>query len=681
MAKRIPKTMPPDLVLVARRTADFSLFCEVAVPHAPMTFTYAVPPGENVFRGSVVWAHLKNRKPVLGVVLKVFSAPPAFKSVKPVAPHASGFAFGERFLEKLEWTARYYISNVSLALEAFLPKDFGSYLDAMVSGFPDEGSAKSLSAVGELPPLTGEQRSAVERLCAMLPAKVSSPGFRGALLHGVTGSGKTRVYLELSKAALERGLRVLVLVPEIGLAPQTAMRFSEFFGFDVPVIHSALSAPLKRAAWISILSRKARIVIGTRSAILSPFDYDVVIVDEEHDTSYKQSGDSPRYHARSIAFHESVVWGALVVLGSATPSLETYDAAKRGKLEYIPLSRRATDTALPEVKIVDMRKKARLQDSSLLLSEELREALTKTVEAGDQAIVLLNRRGHSKSRICAECGSAFSCPECKVPLVYHKQYGGLLCHYCGRLFPLSMACPECGSSEYELVGGAIEKLEEEIAEWVPSARTVRMDRDTTANVGAAERILADFRNRKFSVLLGTQIVAKGHDFPGVQLVGVVGADSGAGVPDFRSGERLFELLSQTSGRAGRARAGGRVILQTNNPDDATIRFAVSHDYAGFAERELAARFEAHYPPYSKVAKIEMGHRDAKVLEAISRKFADSLSKNGNLEVLGPVEAYVARVQGVFWVNILLKAPSVAQIRKALENTPKEVEVRIDVDPA
>lgn len=682
MAKRIPKTLPPDFVLEARRTADFSLFCEVAVPHAPMTFTYAVSTGENVFRGSVVWAHLKNRKPVLGVVLKVFADATAFKRVKPVALHASGFSFGERFLEKLEWTARYYISSVPLALNAFLPKDFAKYLDALVSeGSPGERPHKPSPSAAELPPLTGEQRSAVERLCAMLPPKACAPGFRGALLHGVTGSGKTRVYLELSKVALERGMRVLVLVPEIGLAPQTAKRFSEFFGFDVPVIHSALSAPLKRAAWISILSGKARVVLGTRSAILSPFDYDVVIVDEEHDTSYKQSWDSPRYHARSIAFHESVAFGPLVVLGSATPSLETYDAAKRGKLEYVVLSKRATDTALPDVKIVDMRKKSRLQDSSLLLSEELREALTRTVDAGDQAIVLLNRRGYSKSRICAECGSAFSCPECNVPLVYHKQYGGLLCHYCGRLFPLNMACPKCGSAEYELLGGAIEKLEEEIAEWVPNARPVRMDGDTTANVGAAERILSDFRDRKFSVLLGTQIVAKGHDFPGVQLVGVVGADSGAGVPDFRSGERLFELLSQTSGRAGRARKGGQVILQTNNPDDATIRFAVSHDYAGFAERELAARREAHYPPYSKVAKIEMGHRDAKILEAISRKFADSLTKNGNLEVLGPVEAYVAQVQGVFWVNLLLKAPSVAVIRKALEKPPQEVEVRVDVDPA
>lgn len=678
MVKRIPRTLPPADISVAKDVNVFSAFCEVFVPLSPMVFTYGIPSGAIVLRGSVVWVQLARRKPVLGVVSRLVSERPAFSKAKPAIPHASGYVFGERFMEKLKWVSSYYMATPMQSLNVFLPRDFGAYLDAMVafaSERPNEIMRQKMS--NENPPMTNEQSVAFERLRELL---FERSGFRGALLHGVTGSGKTRIYMELAKAALSAGKKVLVLVPEIGLAPQTAMRFSEFLGFEVPVIHSALSAPKKRSAWVSILLGKAKIVVGTRSAILSPFDYDLVILDEEHDASYKQEDSAPRYHARSIALHEAYRFGELVVLGSATPSLETFFAAKNGKLEYLVLSKRATEMELPEVRIVDMKKKVRLQDSSLLLSSELREALAETVERGDQAIILMNRRGYSKVRLCAECGEPLSCPECKVPLVYHKQYGGLLCHYCGKLLPLGAKCPSCGSSEFEFAGGAIEKLEEEIAEWVPAAKVVRMDRDTTANVGAAERILSDFRERKFSVLLGTQIVAKGHDFPNVQLVGVVGADSGAGVPDFRSGEKLFELLSQTSGRAGRARVGGKVILQTNNPDDPIIRFAVSHDYLGFAQDELAARFEAHYPPYSKIATIELGHKNLEFLEKRSQAFADEMSKNSRLEILGPVDAYISPLRKTYWKHILVKANLSSDIRCALSDLPADIESRVNIDP-
>lgn len=682
MAKRVKKTLPPEEVSVARDVGEFSAFCEVWVPMSPKAFTYAVPEGVSLKRGSVVWVQLSRRSPMLGVVSRPVFERPSFKNVKPAYPHASGYVFPERFMEKLEWVSNYYLSSPMQSLNVFLPKGFGSYLDASLELSDGELSKPSENAEStvdgaEIPPRTAEQETAFSKLLELLLQK---EGFRGALLHGVTGSGKTRIYMDLARLALSRGKKVLVLVPEIGLAPQTAARFSKFLGFDVPVVHSALSAPKKREAWVSILSNKAKIVVGTRSAILSPFEYDLVILDEEHDASYKQEDSAPRYHARSLAFHEAYKFGALVVLGSATPSLETFFAAKNGKLEYIALTKRATDTELPRVRIIDMKKKARLQDSSLLLSSELREALAETIDRGDQAIVLMNRRGYSKVKLCAECGEPFSCPDCKVPLVYHKQYGGLLCHYCGKLLPLNGNCPGCGSPDFEFAGGAIEKLEEEIAEWIPTAKIVRMDRDTTANVGAAERILSDFREKKYSVLLGTQIVAKGHDFPDVQLVGVVGADIGAGVPDFRAGERLFELLSQTAGRAGRARRGGSVILQTNSPDDPIFRFAVSHDYFGFAGWELAARFEAHYPPYSKIAAVEMGHRDLKVLEKRATEFANELSKNPKLEVLGPVDAYILQVRGTFWKHLLLKAPLASDLRGALSDLPKDLEIRVNIDP-
>ncbi len=677
MVKRVPKTLPPDDISVARDVNAFSAFCEVLVPQSPMAFTYGVLAGARILRGSVVWVQLAKRKPILGVVSRLFSERPGFSKAKPAVSHASGYVFGERFMEKLEWVSTYYMATPMQSLNVFLPRDFGAYLDASLVSAPEapaEFSRQKMSS--EFPPLTEEQRVALARLRELLEGS----GFRGALLHGVTGSGKTRIYMELAKCALDAGKKVLVLVPEIGLAPQTATRFSVFLGFDVPVIHSALSAPKKRASWVSILSERAKIVVGTRSAILSPFDYDLVILDEEHDASYKQEDSAPRYHARNIALHEAYKFGALVVLGSATPSLETFLAAKNGNLEYLALRKRATAMELPKVRIVDMKKKVRLQDSSLLLSSELREALSETVERGDQAIILMNRRGYSKARLCAECGEPLSCPECKVPLVFHKQYGGLLCHYCGKLLALGVKCPSCGSSEFEFAGGAIEKLEEEVAEWVPMAKVVRMDRDTTANVGAAERILSDFRERKYSVLLGTQIVAKGHDFPGVQLVGVVGADSGAGVPDFRSGEKLFELLSQTSGRAGRSRVGGQVILQTNNPDDPIIRFAVAHDYSGFAREELAARFEAHYPPYAKIATIEMGHKNPEFLEKLSRAFADELSKNARIEILGPVDAYISPLRDTYWKHILVKANLSSDIRRALSDLPSELDIRVNIDP-
>ncbi|MCK9182933.1 MAG: primosomal protein N' [Fibrobacteraceae bacterium] len=672
MAKRFPKSVPPESVSTLRERRTFPFFCEVYVPLSPQVFTYGVAENSGIMRGSVVWVQLAKRKPMLGLVAKVISEVPSF-NVKEAVPHASHYVFDERYMEILEWTAKYYLATPMQALSVFLPRDFGKYLDALVANM--EIPEKPVEVIAS-PEFTGEQKVAYAKLAELLEQE----GFRGTLLHGVTGSGKTRVYMELAKLALSEGKRVLVLVPEIGLAPQTAERFSAFLGFDVPVLHSALSAPKKRLAWLSILSKKAKIVLGTRSAILTPFAFDLVIIDEEHDSSYKQEDSPPRYHAREVAFHAAYKYGALVVLGSATPSLETFYAANSGNLSYLTLSRRATETSLPAVHLVDMHKKARLQQAGLLLSAELREALTRTVANGYQAIILMNRRGYSKSRVCAECGSTFYCKACKIPLVYHKQYGGLLCHYCGRLYPLNMPCPECGSSEYEFVGGAIEKLEEEISEWVPEAKVVRMDRDTTQNVGAAEKILSDFRDCKYSVLLGTQIVAKGHDFPGVQLVGVVGADSGSGVPDFRAGERLFQLLSQTSGRAGRAKEGGEVFLQTNKPDDPIIRFAIHHDYAGFAKEELLSRNEAMYPPYCKVASIELGSKDENMLHTKANAFGEELSKKAGLQVLGPVDSYIPQVKNVFWMNLLIKAPSAAVIRQALAKLPQDLDVRVNIDP-
>lgn len=683
MAKRIPKSAKPENIGEKCRPESLARFCEVYIPKAPSVYTYGVPldlpEGREIRRGSVVWVQFATRKkPALAVVSKVVTERPAF-NVRCAYPHESGYVFSERYMETLEWVARYYISTPMKALDVFWPADFEKYLDALlVEGEREEATVAV--AEPDVPPMTDEQKAAFDALVEELPGS----GFRGVLLHGVTGSGKTRVYQELAREALRRGKKVLILVPEIGLTPQTAKRFEDFLRVPVQVLHSALSAPKKRAAYVAVLHGDARVVLGTRSAILAPFDFDVVILDEEHDSSFKQQDPAPRYHTRELAFHVAHRYGALVVLGSATPSLETYHNAVLNNLKSLSLRNRATATPLPDVKIIDMG--GVRQQKGILMSPELRDALVKCTAGGDQAIVLMNRRGYSKVRVCCDCGETLYCKHCHVPLVYHKQYGGLLCHYCGMLYPIDTPCHACGAGTFEFVGGAIEKLEEEIYEWVPGAKVVRMDRDTTQNVGSVEKILESFRNREYNILLGTQMVAKGHDFPGVQLVGIVGADSGLGMPDFRGTERLFQLLSQTAGRAGRAQGGGLVLIQTLKPDEPVMHFALRHDYSGFADKEMRERKDAFYPPFCKMVEVSFGGRDEGVLrDAVAR--VESLCRaEKTLMVMGPVDAFIPVVQNVRWVKLYLKTNDLAAVRRILSpvvNSAKPlipgVEIKVEIE--
>lgn len=683
MAKRIPKSAKPENIGEKCRPESLARFCEVYIPKAPSVYTYGVPldlpEGREIRRGSVVWVQFATRKkPALAVVSKVVTERPAF-NVRCAYPHESGYVFSERYMETLEWVARYYISTPMKALDVFWPADFEKYLDALlVEGEREEATVAV--AEPDVPPMTDEQKAAFDTLVEELPGS----GFRGVLLHGVTGSGKTRVYQELAREALRRGKKVLILVPEIGLTPQTAKRFEDFLRVPVQVLHSALSAPKKRAAYVAVLHGDARVVLGTRSAILAPFDFDVVILDEEHDSSFKQQDPAPRYHTRELAFHVAHRYGALVVLGSATPSLETYHNAVLNNLKSLSLRNRATATPLPDVKIIDMG--GVRQQKGILMSPELRDALVKCTAGGDQAIVLMNRRGYSKVRVCCDCGETLYCKHCHVPLVYHKQYGGLLCHYCGLLYPIDTPCHACGAGTFEFVGGAIEKLEEEIYEWVPGAKVVRMDRDTTQNVGSVEKILESFRNREYNILLGTQMVAKGHDFPGVQLVGIVGADSGLGMPDFRGTERLFQLLSQTAGRAGRAQGGGLVLIQTLKPDEPVMHFALCHDYSGFADKEMRERKDAFYPPFCKMVEVSFGGRDEGVLrDAVAR--VESLCRaDKSLMVMGPVDAFIPVVQNVHWVKLYIKTSDLSAVRRILSpivNAPKPwvqgVDIKVEIE--
>ncbi len=526
--------------------------------------------------------------------------------------------------------------------------------------------------------LTAEQTAAAQAITGA----IGSGAYRGFLLFGVTGSGKTEVYLHAIAAALQRDLGAIVLVPEIALTPQLGARFRARFGDEVAILHSGLGDAERLREWHRLRTGVARVALGARSAIFAPVArLGIVVVDEEHDGSFKQE-DGVRYHARDVAQLRAFRAGAACVLGSATPSLETWQGASAGRLQRLDLTERPTGRPLPEVRLVDLREYR--GDGEALLSGPLADALAEALLSGEQAMLLLNRRGFSTFVLCRACGHPFRCPSCAVSLTWHKSESRLRCHYCGHGEPDPRVCPACKSDRLARMGRGTERVEDALRERFPSARIARLDRDT-ATFRTLSRTLESFRRREIDLLVGTQMIAKGHDFPGVTLVGVINADAGLHFPDFRATERTFQLLAQVAGRAGRGGQAGRVIVQTRDPRHPAIQAASRHDYQAFATQELEARAELSYPPYSHLVCVRADGPDPAALAEVLDRAAREVAAMDGVGVLGPAEAPLSRLKGRHRWQMLLRATERGPLRRAASRVlaiqaPREVRLTVDVDP-
>ena len=540
-----------------------------------------------------------------------------------------------------------------------------------------------LPAVDRAVELTSDQAAALAEVTGAFGT------FGTFLLHGVTGSGKTEVYLRAIAAARAAGKGALVLVPEIALTPQLAGRFRARFGDQVALLHSGLSDAERHAEWLRLRRGEARICVGVRSAIFAPVEeLAVIVVDEEHEPSFKQE-DGPPYHARDLAVVRGKFEDAVVLLGSATPSLETLENARRGRYRLLSLPVRVDDRPMPRVELVDLtgRPRARRGEPPALLSAELQQALGETLAAGQQSILFLNRRGYQTLVLCESCGAEARCPDCSVALTHHARRGLLLCHYCGRSEPVGGRCGACDGVRFGL-GFGTEQVEEAARRLLPGARVERLDRDAVSGAGDTAAVLARFARRELDVLVGTQMVTKGHDFPGVTLVGVVLADTSLGLPDFRAAERTFQLLTQVAGRAGRGADAGRVLIQTYNPATPAVARSVRHDYLGFAEEELERRRSLSYPPFARLmaVRVEGSEEGARrTAEALAEAARPALGPGTAL--IGPAPAAIERIRGKSRWHLLFRAPAhppLMKIHRALalvaHRPPGGASIRFDMDP-
>ena len=575
-------------------------------------------------------------------------------------------------LKELLANEKILISKTSSSIETLLKKDLVKYIYEEVNRYKS-------NFTGRYKPVTlNEMQESVVN-------KVKLNTFKPYLLYGITGSGKTEVYMELIDRVIHQGKTAIMLVPEISLTPQIVDRFVTKFGSDIAILQSGLNEYEKYDEYRKILSGKVKIVVGARSAIFAPLkNIGIIVIDEEHTSTYKQD-NNPRYHARDVAMLRGKYHQCPIILGSATPSLESFARALNNVYELLTLTKRAGSGSLPSIEIVDMKEESR--SGNFVLSKVLIDKIWSRLRKNEQVILLLNRRGYSSMLTCRDCGNVIKCPNCDISLTYHKSSNTNRCHYCNYSIKNVNKCPVCGSSNMKDYGLGTEKLEEELNR-IFKSRVIRMDMDTTSKKGMHEKIINDFGEHKYDILLGTQMIAKGLDFPLVTLVGVINADSSLNVPDFRSAEVTFGLLSQVSGRAGRSGLAGEVIIQTYNPDHYSIVYAKNHDYYSFYKEEMKIRKALSYPPYYYITLINITSKDYELGFKEANKIGDYLRKNLNpdTKVLGPSMANIFKMNNIYHYQCIIKYKYDNNLNKVLTNIDEiykinnKVDVSIDVDP-
>jgi len=665
-------------------------FADIIIPVAVFgSFTYEIPEGlcGEVRRGSLVNVPFGQSRNTSGLVINVHDTPPAEMTLREITSLLPGrVAVNDRLTDFLLWISDYYMAYPGEVMKAAIPSPED------LPGRPPKRKQKEAALVPEDEIIKPSELNRVQQV-AYDSVRQMFADHETVLLHGVTSSGKTEIYIHLMREQLDQGKQVLYMLPEIALTTQIIERLRKHFGSTIGVFHSRLTPAARRKVWQKVSDGSLRAVLGVRSSLFLPFsDLGLIIVDEEHDSSYKQNDPAPRYHARDAAMMLARIHGGRALLGSATPSLESYHNALSGRYGFVELITRFGDVMMPEMVIADTRRAGKKRGPASHFTPRLLEAVEDALKREEQIILFQNRRGFSPFLMCSDCGHVPACTNCSVSYTYHKGIGRLVCHYCGKSVRLPSECPECGSVNISTMGFGTEKIEEEIKLLFPSARVARMDQDTVRNRGAVSDILGSFAAGDTDILIGTQMISKGLDFERLTVVGILDADNMMHFPDFRAHERSFQLMEQVSGRAGRRTRRGKVIIQTADPANIILRQVLKHDYRSMSSEQLGERALFGYPPFTRIIRIALKHRDLNELNASAQRLAETLRRHLGNHVLGPEFPLVMQVQKWYIKTVMIKidsslSPSKVKelVRRAMENElklPRKGLLRInaDVDP-
>ena len=665
-------------------------FADIIIPVAVFgSFTYEIPEGlcGEVRRGSLVNVPFGQSRNTSGLVINVHDTPPAEMTLREITSLLpGGVAVNDRLTDFLLWISDYYMAYPGEVMKAAIPSP-EDLPGRPLKRKPKVGALVPEDEIIKPSELNRVQQEAYDSVRQMFADHET------VLLHGVTSSGKTEIYIHLIREQLDQGKQVLYMLPEIALTTQIIERLRKHFGSTIGVFHSRLTPAARRKVWQKVSDGSLRAVLGVRSSLFLPFsDLGLIIVDEEHDSSYKQNDPAPRYHARDAAMMLARIHGGRALLGSATPSLESYHNALSGRYGFVELMTRFGDVMMPEMVIADTRRAGKKRGPASHFTPRLLEAVEDALKREEQIILFQNRRGFSPFLMCSDCGHVPACTNCSVSYTYHKGIGRLVCHYCGKSVRLPSECPECGSVNISTMGFGTEKIEEEIKLLFPSARVARMDQDTVRNRGAVSDILGSFAAGDTDILIGTQMISKGLDFERLTVVGILDADNMMHFPDFRAHERSFQLMEQVSGRAGRRTRRGKVIIQTADPANIILRQVLKHDYRSMSSEQLGERALFGYPPFTRIIRIALKHRDLNELNASAQRLAETLRRHLGNHVLGPEFPLVMQVQKWYIKTVMIKidsslSPSKVKelVRRAMETElklPRKGLLRInaDVDP-